>query len=241
MDILKILESFEELLYRLALWVILLPKTLFFVFRSPGSINKFVTAELPKTSYDQFQDRLSPVLFWVLTALIPYLMLIDFVATLPGSRVATEAEWIAFIKAPFITRLTLVAVVALAGPLAISDRTLRALGKPVNRESLRLVFFVQCYCLTPVYILLLPFIFLALRYNETPDGPATYIEGLTLIAAAVWFLFTESLVLADQLSIPRYKAAVKAGSYALVTYAFLFLLELLTVTLFNGLSIWMKE
>src|SRR5216684_3130778 len=154
MDILKILDSFEELLYRLAMWVILLPKTLFFVFWSPGSINKYVTVELAKNTGDRFQDRLSPVLFWVLTGLIPYLMLIDFVATIPGSRVSTEAEWVAFIKAPFITRLTVVSVVALAGPLAISSRTLKALGKQVTRESLRSLFFVQCYCLTPAYILL---------------------------------------------------------------------------------------
>src|SRR5579864_6553655 len=105
MDVLKLLESLEEFLYRLALWVILGPKTLFFIFRSPAAINRYVTDELGKSVDERFKDLLSPVLFWVLAALMPYIMLIDFVATLPGSRVWGEMEWVAFMKAPFATRM----------------------------------------------------------------------------------------------------------------------------------------
>jgi hypothetical protein len=71
MDVLKVLESLEELLYRLALWVVLGPKTLFTVIWSPGSINRYVADQLAKNADERFTDRLSPVLFWVLTALIP--------------------------------------------------------------------------------------------------------------------------------------------------------------------------
>jgi hypothetical protein len=240
MDILKLLESFEELLYRLALWVVLGPKTLYFVFRSPTLINRYVSEQLEKSPDDRFKEMLSPVLFWILIALVPHLMLIDFLATLPGSRVSTELEWVAFMKAPWVTRLTLVSIVALAGPLAISSRVLGQLGKPVDRETLRAPFFVQCYSLTPVYIFLLPFVFFSLRYEDIPDGAATYISGTACVAAVSWFFVAESAVLSQQLSVSRLKAVIKAGGYALVVYIALFVLEVAVMTVFNGLSVWMK-
>src|ERR1700680_1644954 len=112
MDVLKVLESLEELFYRLPLGVILGPKTLYFVFRSPRSINQYVTDQLAKSPDDRFKEMLSPVLFWVLVALVPLLMLIDFLATIPGSRVSSETEWIAFMKAPWATRIALISIVA---------------------------------------------------------------------------------------------------------------------------------
>jgi hypothetical protein len=195
---------------------------------------------LTKASDERFKEYISPVLFWVLTVLFPFLMLIDLISALPGSRVSTEKEWIAFMKTPFSTRLVLISLVALSGPLAISSRSLKALRKPIDRETLRLPFFVQCYCLTPVYVCLMPLVFTSLRYSDTPAGPATYVEAASLIIAGSWFLSAESAVLSEQLSISRGKAGIRAAGYVASAFIFLFLLELAAITVFNGLSVWVK-
>jgi hypothetical protein len=87
---------------------------------------------------------------------------------------------------------------------------------------------------------MLPCVFFALRYDETPPGAATYIEGAALSISIVWFFITESVVLSEQLSIPKFRAAITAAGDALVAYLFIFLLEVAMITAFNGLSIWMK-
>ena len=77
MDLIKLIESFEELLYRLALWAILIPKTLYFSLRSPGLISRYVSDEFGKSAEDRFKDMLPPVLFWGLVGVAPHLMMID--------------------------------------------------------------------------------------------------------------------------------------------------------------------
>src|ERR1044072_6265786 len=136
MDPLRLLESIEEFLYRTAIWVLLLPRTVLRVVIGPGRIFSYVRAELAKTTDERFKDLLSPVLFWALAALIPHIMLLDLLAKLPDSRVAKEVEWQAFMAAPWSTRVALVAVVALAGPLAFARRSLRDQRIQVDRDTL---------------------------------------------------------------------------------------------------------
>jgi hypothetical protein len=64
-----------------------------------------VHGELAKSADERFKEQLSSVLLWVLAGLVPHLMLIDLLSTLPHSRVAKERESHAFVSAPWGTRL----------------------------------------------------------------------------------------------------------------------------------------
>src|ERR1044072_3770077 len=119
MDPLRLLESIEEFLYRTAIWVLLLPRTVLRVVIGPGRIFSYVRAELAKTTDERFKDLLSPVLFWSLAALIQHIMLLDLLAKLPDSRVAKEVEWQAFMAAPWCTRGAFVAGGGLGGARAL--------------------------------------------------------------------------------------------------------------------------
>jgi len=238
MDVLKLIESVEELLYRIALWIVLLPRTLFFVVLKPNQIYPYVAAELEKEPERRFEEFMSPVLFWVLAALIPYMMFLDLLAELPGSRVASEALWVRFMHAPWSTRLTAVSVVALAGPLGFSIRTLRDLSIPVNRNSLRLPFMVQCYCFTPAYIAMLPLLYFALRYDSVPAGVDTWIAMGSWALVVGWLVVSESLILARQHSISRVHALGKTASYSLTVFMLLLVLEFAAITLIQGIAAW---
>ena len=89
MDILKLMESIEELLYRIALWIVLLPRTIWFILSRPNQVFPYVAAELEKEPGKRFEEFMSPVLFWVLAALVPHMMLLDLLAGLADSRVAS--------------------------------------------------------------------------------------------------------------------------------------------------------
>jgi hypothetical protein len=228
MDLIKLIESFEELLYRLALWFILLPRL----------INRYVFGEFEKSTEARFKDMLSPMLFWGLVGVAPHLMMIDLLATMKGTRVSTEPEWIAFMRAPWATRFASISAVALAAPLTIAARTLRASGKPIDRETLRLPFSVQCYCLTPVYVLLLPVVFFTLRYEGDTASRSSNVAGVASVAAVLWFLHAESAVLSEQLSIARLNGLIKSVAYMLVILGAFILLEFLVITISGGLSVW---
>jgi hypothetical protein len=238
MDFLKIIESVEELLYRIALWIILVPRTLFFVMRRPQLINRYVTAQSKQLPEERFKEMMSPMLFWCLIGIVPHLMLLDYLATIPTSRVSTELEWISFMKQPFATRLIVIAITAIAGPLAIARKVLKETGHVVDRDTLRSPFSAQCYCLTPVYILLLPTVFFVLRYNQVPDGIPTYISTVVFLFACLWFLWAESAVLADQLSVSRLSATLKAVKYGGIILLTFILLEIAAITIVNGFAVW---
>lgn len=186
----RIMESIEGLLYRIALWIVLLPKTLYFILATPNSIYPYVAAELEKEPDRRFENLISPVLFWVLAALVPYMLFLDLLAGLPDSRIAREAEWVKFMQAPWSTRLIVVSVVALAAPLEFAVRTLRDLSLPLNRNTLRLPFMVQCYCFTPAYIALLPVLYFTLRYDTVPPGADTWVAigSVALVTAGLLYL-----------------------------------------------------
>src|SRR5437016_3572875 len=81
MNILKILQSLEELLYELALWVILLPKTFFKVLFQPQWTYTYLISEWEKEPGDRYEHYMSPIFFWVIIAVSPYLMFFNSFAS----------------------------------------------------------------------------------------------------------------------------------------------------------------
>jgi hypothetical protein len=238
MDPLKLLESIEEVLYRTALWVLLIPNTIITIVCRPYWIFSYVTEELEKEAGERFTDKVSPVLLWALVALSPYVLVLDFLAKLSDSRVAKEVEWKALTSAPWSTRLIVVAVVALAGPLAFAKRSLLDLKISANRDTLRGPFFIQCYCFTPAYVALLPAVYLTLRYDAVPEGASQVLFGASWLTFAVLLLNAETAVLSAHLGISRRQAVFKTFSYFLSVFIMLIVLEMFVITLRNGIGVW---
>ena len=71
MDLVKLIQSLQELVFEIFVWILLLPKTLFRALTRPDLMVKYVNSELQKDPEKQFDDYLSPVLFFLLLAVIP--------------------------------------------------------------------------------------------------------------------------------------------------------------------------
>src|ERR1700730_5777709 len=112
MDILKVLQSVEDLIYEVALWIVFIPKTFFRVVLHPRWCHTYVVAEFQKDSKERFEAYMSPVLFWLTTGVVPYLFVIDYLMGEKQSRVAQEVEFSTFLGLPWATRLVTVAIFA---------------------------------------------------------------------------------------------------------------------------------
>src|SRR5687768_12810181 len=71
MDFVKIVQSLQDLVFEIVVWVLLLPKTFFRATFRPDLMVKYVNSEWEKDPEKQFDDYVPPVLFYLMLAVIP--------------------------------------------------------------------------------------------------------------------------------------------------------------------------
>lgn len=142
MDFMKLLKSFEELLYEVMVMLVFFPRTLWLTLRYPQRMMDYADTELGDVQNDQYTDTLSPPLFLMLCLGLSHLIATmakpELKATLPGLLQSTE-NLLAF--RVFVFSLF---------PLMMSLRLLRGLNIPLDRETLRAPFYSQCFFTAPV-------------------------------------------------------------------------------------------
>jgi hypothetical protein len=236
---LKVLQSIEELIFQIATWIVLLPKTFLRVLKRPQWAAEYVSEELHKDAAERFSSQMSPVLFWVLIGLVPHMLTIDLLGSMSESRIAREREWIRFLTSSWEARLLVISVFALSGPLAFSTAIARDRKESVSRDSLRSPFYAQCYAFAPAYLFLVPAVTFTLRYDQdVPGGVVGVGYAASWLAAAIWILFSETKILSVELHTARSAAFRATLRYLGRTLWFLLLLELLVITAFQGLAVW---
>lgn len=70
--IMDILGQFEKLAYSLAIWIILIPKTIIKILIDPGWVRDYVAGEFAKDNESRFDDYVSPVILLLLCSLVPF-------------------------------------------------------------------------------------------------------------------------------------------------------------------------
>lgn len=204
MDILKIIQSLQDFMYELVVWVLLLPKTIFNAVIHPGWMVDYVNREWNKTADERFDEFLSPALFLLVVAVIP-----NTLFNWMGKDILTS-DITAQLTEDNLVASTLSVLVCLLVYLF----WLQLLSKqPVRRSTLKRLFYIQCYVVAPaqlIYILLAAF-------------------GLNTIGAyLVWAInifittFYEAFAFRDELKIGLFKGWL----FALLPYAVLALLWL---------------
>jgi hypothetical protein len=239
MDILRVLQSVEDLIYQIVLWIVFIPKTFAKVICQPRWCHSYIAGELEKDPSRRFEAYMSPILFWTTTGIIPYLLVIDYLSSVTQSRVAQEAAFSRFLAFPWPTRLFIVAVFALGGPLGFSLLIERAKRRPLSRESLRPTFYAQCLCFTPAVLLLLPFVWITLRFDENiPGGSTEVVFNMSWIAFFGWLSYAEAILIRAELNVGWLKAGTQFVGYTIVSCWLTFVLEIVVITLSQGLHIW---
>ncbi|NND52914.1 MAG: hypothetical protein HKN54_10945 [Flavobacteriaceae bacterium] len=207
MNILNILKGLENLAVELLLWIVYIPKTIYRVVKNPFWVRKYVNEQLQKEQ--KFQDYMSPVLLYLGTSVILY-VLVDFIWT--SSKQVDILNEIGMIKA--LLFLSLPMFVAL-----MIELFRRA---PFSRALILRSLYIQCYFFSPLmlayfaYELSNYFWIMEEGYESSPiiSEIPYYLFVLTL----VWFVIVEIKFIANDLKINRYK------SFGIVLFCFSVLL-----------------
>ena len=217
MDPQKLLKSLEGAVFEIALWVLLLPKTLLQVLCHPVWVLNYTTGEFAKPEGDRFDDYLSPVVFWLLLAVGPYLWGTSMVRhrhSPPG-----EASGDVISHLPITSRYLIAALLLVAAPLAVAVIFSLIRGHGVARRVLQPHFAAQCYLQTPALLGMMP---IAVKLLFAPHAEALahfrgsfFVTGLGGLAV-LWLLTAETRYLMRDLNTSAARALrIAAGGLAL--------------------------
>lgn len=188
MDILKIIQSLQDFMYELVVWVLLLPKTIFNAIFRPGWMVNYVNEEWAKNTDDRFDDYLSPALFLLVVAVVPN-ALFNWMG-----RAAISSDFAAQLTEDNLVASTLAVLTCLLLYLF----WLQILSKrPVKRSMLKRLFFIQCYLVAPAQLI---YSLLALMAGFNTIG-----TGLVWILNIFITTFYEAFAFRDELKVGLFK------------------------------------
>jgi hypothetical protein len=207
LDLVNVLHSIEGAIFEVASWILYIPKTLFQTLFHPAWIQGYVSAEWSKEPPDRFTEHMSPVLLWLIAGVVPSTLL-----TLLAKASIALASAFANLARNFEQLVVLLAVSLAIQPLAFSVGTLLLAKKPLDKESLKRQFYIQCLCYAGstflAQIALLP-VLAALNF---PDDmiPLLSLAVLLFLGVFGWFTLAEAYTLKQELKITLGRASVRA-------------------------------
>ena len=174
MDLLKLLRGLEDLVVEIALWIVLLPRTLWRVIVSPVALARYFDQIQATAPADRDDEYLSPVLFWLLLAPVSLVLWLthDNKAALalygaqPQEQIATGS------------------LMLLAPPLGFAVASAWIRREQMSRRTLGRHFAMQCYFHAPFACAFVLSFALQPRFGE---NIATLVLGIAL----TWFCVAE--------------------------------------------------
>jgi hypothetical protein len=173
----KLLQSLEDLLYEVIVWLVFYPKTLWLSLRYPQSMMDYADTELGDVQSAQYTDMLSPPLFLMLSLAISHGIGLAFNVDVPHAQtpqLLTDSEHLLIFRVMVFSFF----------PLAMSLRLLLGLRLQLDREALRAPFYSQCYVTAP-FALAFGLAY-TLGHIARPHSAAFASIGFTL--ATVWYV-----------------------------------------------------
>lgn len=198
MDFLKILKSFEEFVYEALTWLILLPRTLLRILWSPARMTDYASGQLSSQSESRFSEAISPPLLLMLCVLLSHAIDLGIRNSTHLADGSLAAVVLSSEQGLLLYRTISFGVWALAGAVYLLMRT----GAAVNRETLRVPFYEQCYLVAP-FALLLSCSMSLLRVN----GLAAV---LLLLSTLLWFWLVQAAWLRRRSGFALWRSLVAA-------------------------------
>jgi len=221
-DLLKILRSFEELLFEAMTWLYFYPRTMLRIVTRPLTAMAYSDREEGQPEDQRYDDALNPPVLLIITLVIANAL--AWALHAPQPEGATPLA-----KAVFDSQQNLLMFRCLLfgmTPLVVTLTLLRKQGIAVSRRTLRKPFYAQCYLAAPTALC----VSLGLVATQR-TGAAWDATGAALImTATVWLIVTEGRWLSKHLKISRVRATLMAAA-ALARALFYMLLIVLPVAL----------
>jgi hypothetical protein len=200
LDFVAIIRSLEEFLYELVSWLIFYPRTLWRVIVNPTLMTIYSDDEQDDPAPKRYEDALSPPLLLMLTLILCYVIETAVGLHVPHSDNPAAKVILGSAQNLLMLRAVLFSTI----PLYIAARMLARKGKPIDRSSLRMPFYAQCYLAAP---LVLAFSLTGIAYRLPGYVPATVLFA---IGGLIWFIWAETVWLARMEALPRSRALLQA-------------------------------
>jgi hypothetical protein len=193
MDFGKLFQSIEDAVYEIMVWILLLPKTLFRSMFRPRWAIHYVHEELSKKPEDRFDEFLSPVLLWLIVAVLP----LTISTLLKDGNIRTPNEFIQALSNGLLSQ----ALYAMITPFTYIAWMEWMGSHPIRKSTLKTSFYLHCYALAPAQFLYGLCAILTLWNN---------LFLLLLPLSAILLVIYESLVFQSELKISYPKALLYA-------------------------------
>lgn len=184
MDFLKWIKSLDDLLFELMSWLVFWPLTLVRTLLGPLTMMQYADAQLALPEEEQYSEALSPPVFLVATLIVSHLVSI---ALGQPDEIIQSRSGLGSMVADDTTALGVRLALFSAFPLIFSVIVLLARRQRIDRISLRLPFYAQCYP-AAVFAALLG---VAAEIRLLGIGPPQ-ASGIETLAAMVWLLVVEA-------------------------------------------------
>lgn len=217
MDFLKILRSFEDFIFEAATWLLFYPLTLWRIVSRPLSTMRYSDREQSDDVEERYDNAISPPLLLLFTIVLVNMVAMAFHVPPPeGSSTLTKAivsspQNLALFRSLVFSLLPLIAAAA----LLVAQRT------TLSRQTLRPPFYAQCYLAAPVTVA----INAGGVIHQRADVDNAW-GAAVMIAAAAWFMITETRWFASKLKLPPLRAFGLACAVVALSSVYLFLLLL---------------
>ena len=204
MDFMRLLKSLEELLYEVMVMLVFFPRTLYLVLRHPQRMMDYADTELGDVQSEQYNDTLSPPLFLMICLAVNHLI----EQALPSSDVASLPAFLRDTQNLLMFRVFMFSLL----PLLLSLRLLARLGIALDRETLRPVFYSQCFVTAPVALL----VGLATSLWQIGGTTPAQIAPVIFWGGIFWYLVQQTLWFRAKLKTGYGSAALNALGASLV-------------------------
>jgi hypothetical protein len=185
MDFMKWLSSLDELLYEVISWLVFYPLTLWRACTRPLGMMDYADAQLRLPDAEQYADALSPPLFLALSLAVAH---ICAAATGEVDKLVADRHGLAGMITDDASALAFRLLVFAIFPLMMSVRAVRIRQLPLDRQSLRLPFYAQCY---PASLFALG-LSIGTNLAGLTDERARISGPLLIAAAVVYYLAIET-------------------------------------------------
>ncbi|OJH44267.1 hypothetical protein IE00_10785 [Paracoccus sp. SM22M-07] len=174
MDFMNLLRSAEQLLYEVVSWLVFYPLTLWRCLKHPLAMIGYAESELNKPPEAQFQDALSPPIFLFLTLLLMHLI---------QTGVFQDSVILSGILGDTRNLLVFRAVAFSLFPILLGLQHVRLAGLRLSRETLRPMFYAQCYVTVPAVLAL----DVALMLGKSSAGWSDAAAWAIFMAGLIWY------------------------------------------------------
>ncbi|RAK52694.1 hypothetical protein [Phenylobacterium deserti] len=217
MDFLKLLRSFEDLIFEVATWLLFYPRTLWRIFVGPIGAMTYSDAEQADPEDQRYDDAISPPLFLLLTVVL--VNAVGMALHVPTPQTSSETVR-AILNSPQNAALFRALLFSLI-PLVAASSLLGRRQVPLSRQSLRPPFYAQCFLVSPFALV----VGIGGIILQRPDLPNAFGAAL-LGAGCIWLLTAQTRWFASRTPMGTLRALIQAiwCLFVSVTYLLLILI-----------------